>query len=74
MLLAEGVSLWGREKMQPLMTSEPSGRVEQRMDAGRARRAVVEYIAWYDGTRLHSSLGYRSSADYKTITTRITDE
>jgi len=23
-------------------------------------RAVVEYIAWYNGTRLHSTLGYRS--------------
>jgi transposase InsO family protein len=31
----------------------------------RARRAVVEYIAWYNGTRLHSSLGYRSPADYE---------
>ena len=29
-----------------------------------ARRAVVEYIAWYNDTRLHSSLGYRSPADY----------
>ena len=30
-----------------------------------ARRAVVEYIAWYNGTRLHSTLGYRSPADYE---------
>jgi putative transposase len=30
-----------------------------------ARRAIVEYIAWYNGTRLHSSLGYRSPADYE---------
>jgi transposase InsO family protein len=29
------------------------------------RRAVVEYIAWYNGTRLHSSLGYQSPADYE---------
>jgi Integrase core domain len=28
-----------------------------------ACRAVVEYIAWYNGTRLHSTLGYRSPAD-----------
>jgi transposase InsO family protein len=30
-----------------------------------ARRAVVEYIGWYNGTRLHSSLGYQSPADYE---------
>jgi transposase InsO family protein len=23
-----------------------------------ARRATVDYIAWYNGTRLHSALGY----------------
>jgi transposase InsO family protein len=28
-----------------------------------ARRAIVEYIAWYNGTRLHSTLGYRSPAE-----------
>ena len=30
-----------------------------------ACRAIVEYIAWYNGTRLHSSLGYQSPADYE---------
>jgi transposase InsO family protein len=30
-----------------------------------ARRAVVEYIAWYYGTRLHSTLGYRSPAEFE---------
>jgi transposase InsO family protein len=30
-----------------------------------ARRAVVEYIAWYNGTRLHSTLGYRSPPEYE---------
>jgi hypothetical protein len=28
-----------------------------------ARRAVVDYTAWYNGTRLHSTLGCRSPAD-----------
>jgi transposase InsO family protein len=27
-----------------------------------AKRAIVEYIAWSNGSRLHSSLGYRSPA------------
>ena len=30
-----------------------------------ACRAVVEYFAWYNGTRLHSTLGYRSPADFE---------
>jgi putative transposase len=30
-----------------------------------ANRAVVEYIAWYNHVRRHSSLGYLSPADYE---------
>jgi transposase InsO family protein len=25
-----------------------------------ARRAIVDYIAWFNGIRLHSALGYRT--------------
>ena len=30
-----------------------------------ARRAVVDYIAWYNGTRLHSTLGYLTPDEYE---------
>ena len=33
-----------------------------------ARRAIVEYIGWYNGTRLHSTLSYQSPAEYETTT------
>jgi transposase InsO family protein len=32
---------------------------------GPACRAVVECIAWYNGTRLHSTLGYRGPTKFE---------
>jgi transposase InsO family protein len=31
-----------------------------------ARRAIVDYIAWFNGSRLHSSLGYLTPNEYET--------
>jgi transposase InsO family protein len=33
-----------------------------------ARRATVDYIAWYNGTRLHSALGYQTPDEYESTT------
>jgi transposase InsO family protein len=33
-----------------------------------ARRAVVDYIGWFNGTRLHSSLGYLTPDEYEATT------
>jgi transposase InsO family protein len=30
-----------------------------------AQRAIVEYIAWYNGTRLHTTLGYETPAEFE---------
>jgi transposase InsO family protein len=37
-----------------------------------ARRAVTEYIGWYNGTRLHSALNYLSPAEFEATTSKET--
>jgi hypothetical protein len=36
----------------------------------RARRAVAEYLAWHNGTRLHLSPGYQNPPATKRTTTK----
>jgi putative transposase len=31
-----------------------------------ARRATVDYISWFNGTRLHSALGYMTPVEFET--------
>jgi putative transposase len=58
---------WDNALAERFFSSLKGELIDERAWPTRAgvRRAVVEYIAWYNGTRLHSSLGYRSPADYE---------
>jgi transposase InsO family protein len=33
-----------------------------------ARRAIVDYIGWFNGTRLHSALGYLTPNEFEAAT------
>jgi putative transposase len=39
--------------------------LQARPTRAMAQRPVAEYIAWYTGTRPHSTLGYRSPAEFE---------
>ena len=58
LLMADPISLVDQRKGELIDTQAWPTRAS-------ACRAVVEYIAWYNGTRLHSTLGYRSPADFE---------
>jgi transposase InsO family protein len=50
-----------RFRLAQRRTDRSSGLVNPRHGGG----AIVDYIAWYNGTRLHSTLGYRSPAEFE---------
>ena len=58
---------WDNALAESFFSSLKGELIDTRASPTRAgaRRTVVEYISWYNGTRLHSSLGYRSPADYE---------
>jgi hypothetical protein len=37
-----------------------------------ARRAIVEYISWFNGSRLHSTLGYLTPNEFEATTQKQT--
>ena len=68
---------------RPVLGQRPSRKLLQRHQGRAARhqawptrtaacRAVTQYIGWYNGTRLHSALGYGSPAEFEATTRRKT--
>jgi transposase InsO family protein len=49
-----------------LRTELPAAALASALAA--ARSAITEYIAWYNGTRLHSALGYKPPPEYEATT------
>ena len=58
---------WDNAVAESFFASLKSELIDTRAWPARAAacRAVAEYIAWYNGTRLHSTLGFRSPADFE---------
>jgi transposase InsO family protein len=58
---------WDNALSESFFASLKGELIETRPWATRAAasRAIVEYIGWYNGTRLHSTLGYRSPAEFE---------
>ena len=48
---------WGKKKPRPRRSFTPEFKPE-----------IVEYIAWYNGTRLHCALGYMTPDEYEHAT------
>jgi Integrase core domain len=53
--------------------NQPAHRVGQRtLRMFSAGITIVEYIAWFNGTRLHSGRGYLSPAEYEAAASKET--
>jgi putative transposase len=58
---------WGNALSESFFASLKGGLIDLQAWPTRAmaRRAIVGYIAWYNGTRLHSTLGYKTPAEFE---------
>jgi putative transposase len=63
---------WDNALAESFFASLKGECIDQRVWPTRAaaRRATVEYIAWFNGTRLHSALGYMTPPSSKPPPTR----
>jgi putative transposase len=61
---------WDNALAESFFASLKGECLDQRLWPTRAaaRRATVEYIGWYNGTRLHSALGYQTPNEFEATT------
>jgi putative transposase len=69
---APGVVVHADRGCQPRYTSGDYATLAEDLAVtlSTARRATVAYIAWYNGTRLHSALGHMTPDEFETTTTQ----
>jgi len=66
-------SCWDNALAESFFASLKGECLDQRAWPSRAaaRRAIVDYIAWYNGTRLHSALNYKTPAEFEQTTEQV---